>query len=76
MSDSITNELVPTTTISTDNDLSITSVEDKNKIQSHEIQSGLNPFDLLNQLKPDAQFEEITDEIISDQHELKFAYYY
>ncbi|CAF1257600.1 unnamed protein product [Adineta steineri] len=48
-----------------------------NIIEPREIQSGLTPLYLLNQLKRDAQFEEITDEVsssaTSEQCEFKFA---
>ncbi|UJR36349.1 hypothetical protein I4U23_029076 [Adineta vaga] len=46
-------------------------------VEPREIQSGLSPLYLLNQLKRDAQFEEIVDETLSlsinEQREFKFA---
>lgn len=51
-----------------------------NVVEPREIQSGLSPLYLLNQLKRDAQFEEITDEAsssssltTSEPREFKFA---
>jgi dsRNA-specific ribonuclease len=75
----LSDELVPTTTINTDNDRLNTSAEiNNNNIQyntteSDVIPSDSSPLHLLNQLKPDTQFEEITDEIVSERHEFKFA---
>jgi dsRNA-specific ribonuclease len=76
----LSDELVPTTTINTDNDRLNTSAENNNNdnvqyntTESDVIQSDSSPLHLLNQLKPDTQFEEITDEIISERHEFKFA---
>ncbi len=80
------------TTINTDNDPSATikpssSIVINNDIQRttssptivepREIQSGLSPLYLLNQLKRDAQFEDLTDEASSsstiEPREFKFA---
>jgi dsRNA-specific ribonuclease len=48
-----------------------------NVVEPREIQSGLSPLYLLNQLKRDAQFEAITDEASTssaiEQREFKFA---
>ena len=43
--------------------------------EPHEIQSGLSPLYLLNQLRRDAQFEALPDEpsISNEQREFKFA---
>lgn len=80
-----------TTIINTDNDvvnnnstLSNENYDDIQRITSspnvaepREIQSGLSPLYLLNQLKRDAQFEVISDELSSslttEQHEFKIA---
>ncbi|CAF2773251.1 unnamed protein product [Rotaria sp. Silwood2] len=55
------------------------STQSPNVVEPREIQSGLSPLYLLNQLKRDAQFEAITDEAssssstTSEQREFKFA---
>ncbi|CAF0742208.1 unnamed protein product [Rotaria sordida] len=84
-----------TTTVNTDNDITNDSssllienndniqrtTQSPNIVEPREIQSGLSPLYLLNQLKRDAQFEAITDEASSsssllttnEQREFKFA---
>ncbi|CAF0814270.1 unnamed protein product [Rotaria sp. Silwood1] len=65
--------------LSENNDSSQRATQSPNVVEPREIQSGLSPLYLLNQLKRDAQFEAITDETsslsttINEQREFKFA---
>jgi hypothetical protein len=71
------NESKSPPTINTDLNLSNTSVENSDHVQRITASPNIikpreiQPFDFLNQLKPDAQFEESTDETTSEQQEFK-----
>ncbi|CAF1356519.1 unnamed protein product [Adineta ricciae] len=73
----MTNLNASSTTLNTDDILRTTS--SPMVVEPREIQSGLSPLYLLNQLKRDALFEEITDDALSssetanEQREFKFA---